>query len=200
MSRGQEDYHVYQKSRQDYYGIAKPSTFFATTSQADILRQVGTTTTTVTTTTTSSKTVATTTINAACRRPDNYADTLNGDDLVEANPGPPERPLAIVQFPVADAFACCNAAFAARSEADEATAPEIFGFDRRTNPDNANEIIGFCTLLGTETRGTSQADGPWLLRNREDACDPVDQPGVVAGPVLGNAPFGQGLPDTGACQ
>ncbi|GIZ44641.1 hypothetical protein CKM354_000783300 [Cercospora kikuchii] len=170
------------------------------TKKVDKTITVGTTTTTVTTTTTSSTTIATATVNAACRQRNNYADQISGVDIVEAFEEPLGREGAsFVQFQVQDAFDCCNQAFSPRTEAEEITAPEVWAFDRRRNPDNREEIIGICTLLGSETCAARQADGQWQLRTRDNACFPVDQPNVVAGPLFGNAPCGLAIPSTGEC-
>ncbi|KAM3420636.1 hypothetical protein BST61_g3893 [Cercospora zeina] len=154
---------------------------------------VGTITVTLTATSTTTTAVATTTINAACRLASNYADEVNGSDLVEANPFP-SRPFDFVQFEAQDAFACCNAAFSPRTETDAVVGPEIFAFDRRTDPNNPSQIIGFCTVVGSETCGATQEDGQWELLS-EDQAGPgePDQVGVVAGPVFGNAPCGEAI-------
>ncbi|CAK1362500.1 hypothetical protein CB0940_05282 [Cercospora beticola] len=170
------------------------------TKKVDKTITVGTTTTTVTTTTTSSTTVATTTVNAACRLRTNYADKVSGIDIVEAIEDPFGRAgVNLFQFQVQDAFECCNEAFSPRTEAEDITAPEVWAFDRRRNPNNREEIIGFCTLLGTETCGAGQANGRWQLLNEEQACGPVDQLNVVAGPLFGNAPCGLGIGSSGQC-
>ena len=155
-----------------------------------------------TTTSTATKIAGTKTVNAACLSSANYANQISGMRIVQADPipvdrnGPDDGPFVL--FQVDSPFECCNAAFNPPGTYQDQGlfGVEIFfySFFRQNMSDPTSPFVPTCGLVGSpSTCAATQADGPWLLQNSEQAGPGEPTVDAQPGPVFGNARCGEAV-------